>query len=194
MIAALVLLPGCAGVGDYFVERGLDLSDALKFELLGPGIGGYVEVTPLAHIGIDAILAYGDYGGAHGNFQSRVPDASEFAAYSLIVFHARGVHTDPAGVDPNRDEDFPTPHGGFFIHGYQLGSAFSDHPGTPQYVWPLHWLDVEVDGAAFLGMRIGISVGELADFLLGWFGVDIAGDDEVPEGVAPKPADTDRPI
>ena len=186
MIAALLLLPGCAGVGDYFVARGFDLSDALKFEVLGTGIGGYVEVTPLAHLGIDAIMAYGDYGGACGNFQSRVPEASEFAAYSLIVFHARGVDTDPTGLDPNRDEDFPPPHGGFFVHGYQLGSAFSDDAGTPEYVRPLHWLDVEVDGAALLGLRVGVSVGEVADFLLGWFGADIAGDDEVPEGVVPK--------
>lgn len=186
LITASILLSGCAGAGDYLVKRGLDLSDALQFEVVGPGVGAYVEVTPLVHLGADVIMAYGDYGGACGNFQSRVPGASEFAAYSLIVFHARGVDTDPVSLDPNSDEDFPPPHGGFFIHGYRIGSAFSDDAMTPRYVRPIHWLDVEVDGAAFLGMRIGFSVGELGDFFLGWFGVDIAGDDAMSDGVTPR--------
>lgn len=48
-------------------------------------------------------------------------------------------------------------------------------------LWPPHWwqaLDVEFGGAAALvGIHVGLGPGELLDFLLGLFTVDIVGDD-----------------
>ena len=42
----------------------------------------------------------------------------------------------------------------------------------------VHTFDLEVGAfALILGARVGFSPGEFVDFLLGWFGVDIAGDD-----------------
>jgi hypothetical protein len=43
--------------------------------------------------------------------------------------------------------------------------------------YPLHDFDVEVGVSAILGVILRFSPGEFADFLLGWFGVDIDGDD-----------------
>jgi hypothetical protein len=37
--------------------------------------------------------------------------------------------------------------------------------------------DIEVNIGCLLGARLGFSFGQFADFLLGWFGLDIAGDD-----------------
>ncbi len=39
------------------------------------------------------------------------------------------------------------------------------------------YTDVNVVAAPVLGARIGFNIGEFADFLLGWFGLDIFGDD-----------------
>ena len=39
------------------------------------------------------------------------------------------------------------------------------------------YTDVNVVAAALIGFRVGFNVGEFADFLLGWCGVDIFGDD-----------------
>jgi hypothetical protein len=41
----------------------------------------------------------------------------------------------------------------------------------------LHDFDFEAGGMALLGITIGFSLGEFLDFLLGWFGLDIADDD-----------------
>jgi hypothetical protein len=42
----------------------------------------------------------------------------------------------------------------------------------------IHAFDIEAGiSALFVGVRVGFSPGELLDFLLGWFGIDIAGDD-----------------
>ncbi len=52
---------------------------------------------------------------------------------------------------------------------------------------PIHWFDVEAGAiAGVVHVRFGLSLGELADFLLGWFGADIAGDD-AGEPPAPPP-------
>jgi len=44
---------------------------------------------------------------------------------------------------------------------------------------PVHWGDVRVAATTFpVACSIGLSPGELADFITGWFGLDLAGDDE----------------
>jgi hypothetical protein len=41
----------------------------------------------------------------------------------------------------------------------------------------LHVFDVEFGLSLFFGFDVGFSPGEFLDFLLGWFGIDIANDD-----------------
>ncbi|MCZ6691091.1 MAG: hypothetical protein O7H41_15995, partial [Planctomycetota bacterium] len=50
---------------------------------------------------------------------------------------------------------------------------------SPKGGWSrLHAFDIEAHLViGFVGVRAGFSPGEFVDFLLGWFGVDIAGDD-----------------
>jgi hypothetical protein len=42
----------------------------------------------------------------------------------------------------------------------------------------LHDFDVEVGGVFLVGLSFGFSPGEFLDFLLGWFFLDLAGDDD----------------
>jgi hypothetical protein len=71
-----------------------------------------------------------------------------------------------------------TPRGGFGLRG--LWDSKANRP--EDRFARVHIFDVEA-GVSMLvvGARAGFSPGELLDFLLGWFGVDIAGDDHVLE-------------
>lgn len=176
LLCLLVLGGGCAPVGRYFASRGGDLSDAVQFALGGPAVGAHVEATFLLNGGLDLWKAYGDQGGTLGNFRGRVPGFGEFAAYSILLFHARGVDSDPLERDPDDAGDFPPVHAGFPTHAHELGRAFEETP-APENLRLLRWLDVEVNAAAILGVRVRFSPGELVDFLVGWFGLDPGGDD-----------------
>jgi hypothetical protein len=53
-----------------------------------------------------------------------------------------------------------------------LPSAKQRIPGRPYY-----YTQIEVVGGLLGSLRLGVNPGELADFLLGWFGVDFFHDD-----------------
>lgn len=71
-------------------------------------------------------------------------------------------------------------------HGLMIGR---EYPGEQAFLWTeraprldprarIHAFDIEVRAyAAFVYTKVGFSPGEFVDFLLGWFGADIAGDD-----------------
>ncbi len=177
VLAALVVpLVSCQPVSRYLRHRAGDLSDALQLSVGGPAFGAHVEATALVNAGLDVWQARPGRGGAFGNFTHRLPQGEHFLAYSIILFHARGYDADPMARDPSNDDDFPPVHAGFSTHAHELGRAFEDSP-APENLRPTRWLDVELSAGVFLGVRARASPGELIDFLLGWFGLDIAGDD-----------------
>ena len=75
------------------------------------------------------------------------------------------------------------------------GLPFRSEEGKPRYLWGgpanpvnrrarVHAFDIEASVyAGIVYARVGFSPGELVDFLLGWFGADIAGDDRRLEDV-----------
>ena len=184
VVAFLISGSGCQATGRYFKNRLGDVSEILRGEVGFPAVGVYAEATPLFNAGLDVWLAYGENGGSAGNFNSRVPEVSEFAAYSVLFFHARGFDTDPETTDPFDDKTVEPTHAGTVTHVHQLGRAFETN--APKNLRPLHWLDVETDIAVGVGLRIQVSPGEFIDFFLGWFGVDLGGDDETEAESGPE--------
>ncbi|MBI4585321.1 MAG: hypothetical protein HY717_15005 [Planctomycetes bacterium] len=176
-LALALLSSGCGSVATYFKNRAGDFSDAVQVAVGAPAIGGHLEATALLATGLDGWSAYGKEGGSFGNFQSRAPAAEEFAGYSVILLHARGVDTHPMARDPFNDRDFPPFHDGTITHAFELSRAFTDEVPPENLRWT-RWLDVEVDAALVIGARARLSPGELLDFLLGWWGLDLAGDDQ----------------
>lgn len=168
-------LAGCS----YLERRAGDLSDVVRFELGWPAVGAYVHATPLLGTGLDLWTAYPVYGATAGNYQSRVPGQGELGAYSLVLWHARGYDTRPEDRDPANPDDFPAPDAGAITQIHRLHWPFEEAP-SPEVLEPIHWLDLEADVALGVGLRLRLSPGQLADFVLGWFGLDIAGDDAVP--------------
>lgn len=59
----------------------------------------------------------------------------------------------------------------------QKNGEFGPPVGIPWYP-PIRWADVGIGATTlFPAFRVGISPGETLDFLTGWFGLDLAGDD-----------------
>jgi hypothetical protein len=177
LAAGACLLGGCAAAGGYFADRAADLSDVLRWEIGLPALGAHVEATPLLATGLDVWLAYADAGGGGaGTCQNRSPEQAEFWAYSLVFWHARGADTRAELWELDELDHLPRPDAGTITHVHELSWAFDGKP-FPETLKPIHWLDLEVDAAAGLGVRLRLSPGQLVDFLCGWAGLDPGGDD-----------------
>jgi len=174
-----ILSVGCSYIG----SRSQDFSDILRMEVGYPAIGVYAEATPLIHTGLDVWLAAKSHSGkALGTFETRTPEPSQFLAYSVLLFHARGFDPDPVPADQDPEEYAlseeaiqKVPHAGTMTHAHEMGRAF-ENP-QPDHLRVIRWADVEIDVGALLGLRMRASPGELMDFALGWIGLDIGEDD-----------------
>ncbi|NQT53914.1 hypothetical protein HQ576_17795 [bacterium] len=194
MVAGLACCLGCSRVAPYAADRARDLLDCFKLEA---GVGGVADIEVRATDW--ACTGLGAAGSFRWGFDGRRPVGFPGAADSGVTHHygfpvmplrswlsledyesdgaIRHLYTDlwvrdrrffspeyaPARVDKS-------------IVFYALTSQPSfREPGDERR--PLHAYDIHL-GATLLGsLRVGVSPGEMADFLLGWFGRDIGGDD-----------------
>ena len=173
---------GCADPGRYWRSRALDLWDALPVSVqLGAGLSASAKATPFLGTGA----------GYHGG----PPFFEKHAANSWGMSEGR---FGPTWGDHG---------GGFVLLGWQwqlltreneswpsmdrrCEPPFPDYRGTRLRVAALGltvlgqpppwygWLDSEAQvfaGAA--GVRVGFCPAQLLDFLTGWFGLDLLGDD-----------------
>lgn len=145
----------------YLQERGEDFLDVWRGDLLGPGLpGAWAHAGPLAHVGLGGpitpgICATEDVGV--GWAYPLPPEGRRCGeGYFLLLHSADGDHRC-FGILP-------------FLTGANADRS------------PLHLCDLEVGAnVLFFGIRAGFSPGEFLDFLLGWFGPDIARDDPAEE-------------
>ncbi len=186
--AALALFCGCAAVGPYFTNRARDLGECFIAEVgYGVGLDAHVLLTELISV------------GAGGSF-SRVSGVRHGVAYvgdnyhvglpvwPFILIFVEGARSDwwatdsvqtglPADVEGGGTRAPP---------GYVAKSVlflnvatFYDMPcrrGYPRDAMAAY--DIEIGATVvLLEFRVGFSIGQFVDFLLGWFGADIAGDD-----------------
>lgn len=152
-----VLLSGCS----FLSQRGEDFLDVWRADLHLAGVpGAWIHVGPLAHIGLGTtrIRTHGLLPGV-GSIYNQWPmePVCQGDAYVFLV-HSTATGTERThlcfGVLP----------GLFHLQG-------QDRP-------LIHLFDLELGtGFGFGGFNFGFSPGQLLDFLLGWFGLDIAGDD-----------------
>ncbi len=166
-------------------SRGRDLGDMwrMNFETGGIGLEAGVKVGELADIGVGQ-KGYHRYGTTYmieqdnRNWAEIHLPLSLFWAFSGEPFALHYVHR--LG---NARSDFVwwwEPHQSVQEQSWIfLPSLAGNHPQTRTL---LHSFDLEVSAFVLVfGLDFGFSLGEFVDFLLGWFGVDIAGDD-TPEG------------
>jgi hypothetical protein len=175
LIAAATLVQGCA----YTAARGRDFTDVLSLGISGGGgLGARATATRLVALELGAQKDEKLVGWRERNFgwvessygllfaswrqpsldEEPLPEKSPF---QLITTSQR------RNFFPARTEVEETRHIFFILAG-------------ARGVRPVTALDVGVGLSALIaGLEVTVSPGELVDFLLGWFGVDIGRDDDV---------------
>lgn len=168
VFALLALLPGCA----YFEERAADLGDIVRVEgSVGVGLQANVNAGELLHLGLgssrrwSAGWAYG-----FGTSERRVEDHLPLSfVTSLIHPDAPALHSYRVGPD-----DAP-------VHRCPIVAPVTFERGNIRKPSMQFWsLEVGVM-ALVIGAEVGFNPAELADFVLGIFGLDIGSDDD-PDG------------
>jgi len=173
--AAPLILLGLAGCS-YLADRGADFGDCWKAEAHLTFGYAWVHAGPVAHEGIgfpEEFFMGQTIGGwryayalPHGMSHS---DSSE-QLYGIFT-HVSSLSLQHPGETRHR----------CFVLLPPLLSTEGIHRNV------LHDFDFEVGAGMLLGFTVGFSLGEFLDFLLGWFGLDIAGDD------GPKAREDRRP-
>jgi len=191
LLLAALFGGGCkTAVGNYFANRSRDLGECFSVELgVGFGAGAGASAAGIGHLGLGygrspdwGVLSW-EYGhgtafGYHTGPVAERTEGSRTDAWTPIPLFALGTAVGHAG-------NFRGAHAGSNgVHvclGY-LPVLFDENDGRTADAlrrWrAIHAWDI--DAAAYAGVitaRAGFSPGEFLDFLLGWFGVDIAEDD-----------------
>lgn len=187
VLAACVLVAGCAPAGRYLAARGLDLADVVQLNAgYGPGALASAKATDFAHLA--AGWSRDRKAGIVGRHAARwdeenlgfpVSNVAEFyyaprwrLASALLCFQAREVGPFATG-----DREF-------------LWNRLDSRCGRTEAPW-LDRFDLEAGGTAlFVNARAGLRPGQAADFVLGLFTLDPAGDDDpegAPGGIVSRP-------
>jgi hypothetical protein len=198
-LLALIALcgSGCStAVGYYFGNRAKDFGECFRLNAgLGVGLGVDAKVAGLLHVGFSGGVSSPRYSmgwryGAPFAFGLGDPGGSLIGDVHTPVSH----YLAPDGYKwlLHMGEAYPTRPGGrrTSVHGcyWFLPAAFSGV--NKKWLWSeqarpptwerLHIFDIELGATlGFVHAQAGFSPGEFVDFVLGWFGVDIA-DDDIP--------------
>jgi hypothetical protein len=174
----------------YLAARGRDATDIISLGISsGSGIGVRAGVTRLLALEVIAQKDERFFGFYQRNFNwtesgygllfacFRMPTVGDepppprWKGWDYLTTSRRRI------LRPNRPEIEDRRHTLFILSGGHALRA-------------IDFLDVEVGISALIGgLEMSIRPGQLADFLLGWFGIDLGGDDGTPfgESVVPPP-------
>jgi hypothetical protein len=168
IVAVTMLVGGCTTA--YWQDRGHDAADIATLTA-GTGGGAFVQVGPKP-------VGYGFIIDASG-----VEDGGKLGSVMYLT-GLQGVAERFAGYD---FEDVRVKRG-------KLPPLLKDgNEKRPIPIMPHHWTSLRIfAGVTVFSMSVGVNPGELVDFSLGWFGVDIYGDDVESRGGNEKGAYDDR--
>lgn len=156
---ASLLFAGCAG---YWRDRGRDAGDMVTASV-GFGLGAGVQAGPAATgVGLQFTLV-GIDDGSFIDLEGHLPPVVEGG---MIVASVKvgGENDDPR----HRGKGYMVPT----FAGVIPGMWVDDAKAAPHY-----WTKVDVSVSLGVGGRLGFNPGELVDFLLGFAGLDVYGDD-----------------
>ena len=197
-IAAAASPPFSKRLSMYFADRGRDFLDTFKLHVgMGLILSADLEVTELAHLGLagglsgvysveeSSLLARASYSGFPLSNLNLFPgllveEGSESEGWRrFLVCHGYSYHSYYGDVfHPRRSEEHrcalvPLL---FTLHSTAGSSHFG--PPSPKEEPPIRWADCAGGAIVFpFALRVGVSPGEMLDFVAGWFGLDLAGDD-----------------
>jgi len=166
LAALLVSSIGCA----YGGARVRDFADVFRLEAnVGYGLQVHANAGELVHTGVGTSEHY-SFGPVYGEWESRWAFESHFPLsyiYSLIDPATAHLHE----IDLSESGDLAR-HRCYMLFPGDLRTG-------ELYKSPIHYFDLEVGAlAGIIGIEFGFSIGELFDWLLGFFTLDIADDDD----------------
>lgn len=211
MVLAAALCAGCAGWPPYAVDRAADLVDCFSLEAgYGGAVDAEVRATDWIATGAGAASSFrwGFAGRKLVGFPG-APDSGVTHHYGVPVMPFRTwLSLEPYDRDglirffytdvSVRDERFFSPSvrparvsKSIVLFDVTSLGQFREPPGERKLI---DAFDLHAGATFLLSARAGIRPGQIADFVLGWFGIDVADDDAAPrtEPAPPKPRPAKR--
>lgn len=156
-----LLLSGCG----FLTQRGEDFLDIWRADLHAFALpGAWVYAGPFAHAGLGTtrVRLHGGPAPGVGHIYNQEPSDQAACTDVYVLLLHFSIDEKVREKDQHR------------CLGVLPGLL---HLGEQDRPW-IHLFDVEVGiGLMFFGVNAGFSPGQFLDFLLGWFGIDLAGDD-----------------
>ena len=195
LLALALSSSGCS----YLRNRCADLLDIASVDVgYGPGVYAEARATDFLVPGL-GVHSYLEAYSLHGRYAGEVERWSGFGLPPFLTattyMPADGrlvsvVDGDRSGYDLHMEP--PWASYAMCIPGVWIGSL--DHaPGYSVGERGMRVADVGVHVQCLVGVRLGFSPGESVDWLLGWFGLDLSGDDARLREAAVRPAESASP-
>lgn len=170
MSAALVLLTGCA-TNHYWAARGRDSLDIFTIHV-GYGLGGKARIGPLQSGLLMDIGGPGMRGGDWMGIEDLDSDGKP--AKQDYVAIVAGMESFPGTeMTRKRGKSFSSGQVAVIAMPWRREQRKWRFVGEPV----TYFSQIDVVAAAGPSFRFGFNPGELVDFILGWFPVDIYDDD-----------------
>lgn len=172
----------------YVKNRARDAGDIFTFELQTKMYGLSVRAGP-----IKAGLSYKDPDGASIGLSGGTAGAHKTHEFTFLVFGADSLEVDPPSPESGeKKEDHPlevrkknfTARSPFGTKKSlrETKNVLKDKKAKTEFAPAYYYTQIEVNVGIYYGLRVGVNLGELLDFFLGFFGIDIMGDDTATDG------------
>ncbi len=183
---ALFLPSACATA--YVKNRVRDAGDIFTFELQTKMYGLSVRAGP-----IKAGLSYKDPDGASIGLSGGSAGAHRTHEFTFLVFGSDSLEVDPPSADSGeKKEDHPlevrkknfTARSPFGTKKSlrETNNVLKDKKPKTEFAPAYYYTQVEVNVGIYYGVRVGVNLGELLDFFLGFFTIDVMSDDTAVDG------------
>ena len=171
LVLTVATMTGCASTKAYFVDRGRDTADIFTCSA-GIGLGAKVRVGPLG----PGLFANQDKFGLRGGEMLGVHENSGEA--QEFVFPAVLEGWPVFGLEQFEvSEQMETRHKAYRAGSFFPPFVFFPEEGTSGYTSCSYFTQIEVAVGLGGSLRLGLNLGELLDFILGWTTIDIFNDD-----------------
>ncbi len=192
---ALALFSGCA----YLEDRGNDFADCFRGSVgIGLGAQAHAQVGPFiagagvwngscaGHLGRHGGVLYeGTYLGVPltniafpiliAVTPSYITKASSAEKTSFVILAPLGLLGTSAVFRKLEGEGEDRQEFSLSLCALDVGAFLQAEPDRLEDWRDLFWITVSAH--AFVGFEVGFNLAEFADFLMGWFGIDLCGDD-----------------
>ncbi|HET6205049.1 MAG TPA: hypothetical protein VFI25_19830 [Planctomycetota bacterium] len=160
-LALLALAPGCGTT--WLADRARDFGQILDLDLsAGPGLRAYAGASHVAEVGWGSTSAL--HAGLRDGFAGSWREERSELGIGPLFLHEVDIREGSHGIVGHRTARFGEP--GFDSHPFEWETTTDRRP-----------LDLGLGAHLYFGASLELRLFELADFLAGLFGLDLAGDD-----------------